>query len=357
MDRPLGALTAALAVLALAVPSAHADDATLTPGTQHTTLPAHRARTFTFERSLPGSTLHVALWYVGAGDSNGEGVRLTLGTTADDEACGSGAVFRPTLGEPAPLLFTSASTWTDVTDHPCATANRLSVTVGVPDDPADRGRDATLVVTEEPPLSSYSFDLLPEPATPTWTPLAPAARPRPVRPGGTFADAPTLADGSYALTLRPGRTAVVAVPLDWDQSLRADVADASAEVHILGPQLGLSETVAAGGHAQSRVVSYRNRDSFDPTVTGGQLAGRHYVLVRSRAAGPVRTTLTLATAGRPADGVPDYIDATAPPAPVATEDDDGDRRPLVLAGAVAVVVALGALALRATRRAGRDRGR
>ncbi|GAA3660527.1 hypothetical protein GCM10022237_20530 [Nocardioides ginsengisoli] len=358
MDRSLGALTA-LALLALAVPGAHADDAPLTAGHHRTTLPTQQPRAFTFARTIPGSTLHVALWYVGAGDSNGEGVRLSLGTAPGDERCGTGAVFRPTLGDPAPLLSTDVSSWTDVLDHPCVTADRLTVTVDVPSERADRGRDATLVVVEEPPVSAYSYDLLPEPVSPPWTPLTPAA-PEPARPGQTYDDAPVLADGTYALTLRPGRTAVVAVLLGWDQTLRAQTGDPAVDVDIRGPLLSLSEAVKAGGHAQSRVASYRNRDSFDPTVTGGQLAGTHYVLLRPPGAEKVRTTLTLATTGAPGDGVPNYLDAPTPATPSATstgsENDDGDRRPL-LAGAVAVVLALGALALRATRRAGRDRGR
>jgi hypothetical protein len=355
MDRSLGALTA-LALLTLTAPSAHADDATLTAGSHRTTLPTRQPRTFTVDRTIPGSTLHVALWYVGAGESNGEGVRLSLGTAPGDERCGTGAVFRPTLDEPDPLLSADVSSWTDVPDHPCVSAGELTVTIDVPNERADRGRDATLVVVEEPPVSAYSYDLLPEPVAPPWSPLTPT-RPEPARPGRTYADAPVLADGTYALTLRRGRTAVVAVPLDWDQTLRAQAGDPGVDVDIRGPLLGISEAVKGAGHAQSRVVSYRNRDSFDPTVTGGRLAGTHYVLLRSAGEETVRTTLTLARSGAPGAGVPSYLDSPAPATPATThENDDGDRRPL-LAGAVAVVLALGALVVRATRRAGRDRGR
>ena len=76
---------------------------------------------------------------------------------------------------------TTASTWTDQPDHPCGTAAELYVTVGLPSDPVDRGRAATLVVEEEPPLSTYAYDLLPEPAEPTWQPVEPDPSPQPVQ--------------------------------------------------------------------------------------------------------------------------------------------------------------------------------
>ncbi|NHA01735.1 hypothetical protein G5V59_23985 [Nocardioides sp. W3-2-3] len=165
MDRPLGALTrlaAALAALAslAASPPAVADDPgpTLagtavrgTPTAAHAPalatgryldrLPARGSLHYRLPRSATGSTFHVAVMFVGAGDSVGEGIRIQAGTTPGDQGCGSGGVFRPTLGEPAPVLFTNLTTWTDVSDHPCATARELHLTVGEPDESADAGRE------------------------------------------------------------------------------------------------------------------------------------------------------------------------------------------------------------------------
>jgi hypothetical protein len=366
VDRPLGALTRPLAV-ALALPAllpapAHADLPTLPAGSQPITLPTDAPATFRLQRTATGSTFHVGLWYVGAGDSVGEGVRLTIGTTPADTGCGSGAVFRPTLGEPAPLLTTTTSTWTDQPDHPCGTAPELFVTVGLPSDQADRGRAATLVVEEEPPLSTYAYDLLPEPAEPTWQPVEPDPSPPPVEVGTTPDDAPVLEPGSHRVALRPGRQAVLAVPVNWDQDLRAQVdSGTDVTVTLLGPLLGEDVAASGPGWAQSHVTSYLHRNSFDPTRAGASLAGDHYVLVGlPPEAAPATATVTLAVDGVPADGVPDYTgsgrgDAAAvtPTAPDAATDDDSAPTPIWIgAGALVVLVAV-----LVTRRGGRARGR
>ena len=135
MDRPLGPLTRLLAVL-LALPvlvpallpaTAHADVPTLSPGSHPITLPTDAPATFRLARTATGSTLHVGLWYVGAGDSVGEGVRLTIGTTPDDTGCGSGAVFRPTIGEPAPLLHRITERYR--TQHPVTVIEAVDCSV------------------------------------------------------------------------------------------------------------------------------------------------------------------------------------------------------------------------------------
>ncbi|HWJ10229.1 MAG TPA: hypothetical protein VNS46_12690, partial [Nocardioides sp.] len=192
-----------------------------------------------------------------------------------------------------------------------------------------------------PPLSDHNLGLLPEPGAPAWTPLAPAARPRAVPVGTTPTNAPVVRDGSYRVPLRPGRTAVLAVPLDWDQSLQAQLdarlpdgspAPDGISIDVVGPLLGTSEVSfaleqpagwsvpATGGGplrigAQSQVVAYAHRDSYDVTFTTEALAGIHYVMVRwtgtagagADAAGlRVPATVTLRTSGDSGDGLPGY---------------------------------------------------
>lgn len=439
MDRALGTLRAAcgatLAALLLLPPTAaqgRADEdpgpalagtpvegstdpaqaPALTTGRHLDRLPSTRPLHYRLPRTEDATTFHVAAMFVGSGDSVGEGLRLEIGTTPGGQGCGSGGVFRPTLGEPAPVLFATVSTWTDSGDHPCALAEELHLVVGVPDDPEDAGRAVELLVYEEPPLSSYSFDLLADPAEPAWTPVEPARRARDVGVGTTPTNAPVVGDGTYALTLRPGGTAVLAVPLDWDQSLQAQLdarlpADAPAPdaigVQLAGPLLGTSEVsfapqLPAGWTrdprpgaslrtgAQSQVVSYTNRDSYDIAVNTEALAGIHYVLVRwtgTDDAGPdaqsleVPATLTLRTSGVASEGIPAYtsletvfapragsrlVDGTLrappPPARAAPEDDEDGGQGLPSLGLVGAGVALGLLLLvGATRRAGRGRGR
>lgn len=433
MDRPLGALTrltataVALAALVAAAPAppALADDPgpalagtrvrgtptaagapELATGRYLDRLPARGSLRYRLPRSATGSTFQVAVMFVGVGDSVGEGIRIQVGTTPGDQGCGSGGVFRPTLGEPAPVLFTSLTTWTDVDDHPCALARELYLTVGEPDDSADAGRAVELLVYEEPPLSDYGLDLLPTPAPVPWTTLRPATRPRAVPVGTTPTNAPVVGDGSYALSLRPGRTRVLAVPLDWDQTLQAQLdarlpagvpAPAGITVDVLSPLLGTSErpfardrpadwTVPgpAGGRlrtgAQSQVVSYANRNSYDASVTTEALAGIHYVLVRWSGAGEVSgpqvpATLTVRVSGEPGDGVPAYtpvdgligpqpasrlVDGTlqapdaAPAASGPREDGPAaSRRTLAVGGGVAALL-LGAALLARLRRHSRS---
>lgn len=366
MDRSLGALTAlaALPLLAAAPATAAVDDPgpalagtpvtgsrdradppDLTTGRYLDALPARGALTYRLPRTAEGSTFHVAAMFVGAGDSVGEGIRIEVGTTPGDQGCGSGGVFRPTLGEQEPVLFTTVSTWTDVDDHPCATAEELFLALGAADDPADAGRPVELLVYEEPPLSDHNLDLLPDPEPRTWTALTPAARPRDLPIGTTPTNAPVVRDGTYAVTLRPGRTAVLAVPLDWDQSLQAQLdarlpagspAPDGITIDVVGPLLGTSAVSFAAARpadwrvprsgrgplrigAQSQVVSYANRDSYDATFTTEALAGIHYVVVRwtgTDGAGEEAATLrvpasvTLRTTGEAGDGLPAYTPAT-----------------------------------------------
>lgn len=431
MDRPLGTLgtSAVVAVLLLGGPPATAapdDDPgpalagtpvagasgsatppALTVGRYLDHLPARGSLGYRLPRTAAGSTFHVAALFVGAGDSVGEGVRIEVGTTPGDEGCGSGGVFRPTLGEQAPVLFTTVTTWTDVDDHECAVADDLFLTLHAPDDPADAGREVELLVFEEPPLSDYGMGLLPDPAPPAWTPLAPAASPREVPPGTTPTSAPVVRDGSYRLTLRPGRTQVLAVPLDWDQTVQAQLdarlpvgspGPGEIAIDVVGPMLGTSEvsftvtrpddwtvpTTAPGRlriGAQSQVVSYAHRDSYDAAVSTEALAGIHYVVVRwpgTDQAGPaaaaleVPATVTLRTTGEATDGVPSYtpvegllgpqagsrlVDGTlqAPPvdAPAAApvdEPEDGPQPWLVAVAGLAGIGVVGGL-VRARRRA------
>lgn len=422
MDRPVGPLTRAallaafLVPLLAAAPSVADDDPgpalagtpvtgtpdasqapVITTGRYLDRLPATGELHYRLPRTAPGTTFHVGALYVGSGNSIGEGIRLKVGTTPGDQGCGSGGVFRPTLGEPAPVLFTTVSTWTDVPDHECATAEGLYLSVGAPIETADADLPFEILVFEEPALSSYSFDVLPLPEEPAWTPLTPADPPRDLPLGTTPTNAPVVRDGTFGLELRPGRTLVLAIPLDWDQSLAAQLdavlpKDAPAtdgiSVQVVGPMLGTSQVSFAdrkpadwvGGTgrfrtgAQSHVVAYPNRDSYDAGINTATLAGIHYVVIRwtgtaadgtaetspENAALSVPATVTLVRSGEAQDGVPAYteldgligpqagsrlVDGTlqapvvaAPPAPKVS--DDGPAVELVVAGGLAIVAAL-----------------
>ncbi|WP_182377365.1 hypothetical protein [Nocardioides sp. WS12] len=369
----------------------------LTTGRYLDRLPATGELHYRLPRTETGTTFHVAALYVGSGNSIGEGLRLKVGTTPGDQGCGSGGVFRPTLGEPAPVLFTTVSTWTDVTDHECATADGLFLSVGAPIEAADADLAFEILVFEEPPLSSYSFDVLPTPEQRAWTPLVPAATARELPLGTTPTNAPVVRDGTFRLELRPGRTLVLAIPLDWDQSLAAQLdavlpkgapATDGIRVQVVGPMLGTSQvsftdarpadwTEGTGSFrtgAQSHVVAYPNRDSYDAGINTESLAGIHYVVISwtgtaadgtaatspEDAALSVPATVTLARSGEAQDGVPAYteldgligpqagsrlVDGTLQAPVVAARtppkvSDDGFPVELLVAGGLAIVAAL-----------------
>ena len=371
MDRALGALrgilgTALTALLLLPPPAAQGgidedpgpaltgtpvagtlDPANAPPlgtGRHLDRLPDEGPLHYRLPRTEEDTTFHVAAMFVGAGDSIGEGLRLEVGTTPGGQGCGSGGVFRPTLGEPAPVLFTTVSTWTDSSDHECAVADDLHLVVGVPDDPADAGRRVELLVYEEPPLASGAGRDLPEaPPAPQWESLQPAADAvEDVVPGTSLASAPMIEDGTYALDLTQGETQVFAVPLGSGQSLRAQldavltsetsdaaVVGSAINVAISGPlrsddgisfygkepddwsSTALSNMRAGAAFrtgAQTYENSYLNR-AKDLSQRGPAMPGLRYVRVTFEApegAANLPYTLTVAT-----DGVP----SVAPVAP------------------------------------------
>ncbi|HWU20503.1 MAG TPA: hypothetical protein VN088_03185, partial [Nocardioides sp.] len=296
------------------------------------------------ERSRPGTTLHVGAQLVGRGSSIGEGFAVEVGTEPDRDDCGSAVAFRPTLGEPAPVLYAATSTWTSVEDHPCATDTTLYLTLRVPTDRQDVGRALQLRIYEEPAVSDSSLSLLTTPSPEDWSELSPGVATA-VQPGHLVDAAPEVTDGTYAVTLRPGDNDFLAVPVDWGQTVRVqldaelpaavDPADPGIGLHVLGPLLDSADTGDLGtdpefGPTRDRrafrtgvmteTVAYINRESVNPAVNGADLAGVHYIAlsyvppVAKTTPVAVRVTVQI----RPGDSTaPLYTEAAGVRAPVA----------------------------------------
>ncbi|GAB3851958.1 hypothetical protein GCM10028801_02300 [Nocardioides maradonensis] len=305
---------------------------------------AARTTYLRLERTKPGTTLHVGAQMVGRGGSIGEGFDIEVGTEPGHDDCGSAVAFRPTLGEPAPVLYAATSTWTSVEDHPCAIDRALYVTIRVPTDREDVGRALQLRVYEEPPVSASSFSLLTTPSPEEWSELSPALAVG-VQPAHVVDAAPVVRDGTYAVTLRPGDDDFLAVPVGWGDSLRVqldaelpaavDPASPGVTLRLLGPLLDTADTGDLGTDPEfgatrdrrafrtgvmSEVVAYINRESVNPAVNGADLAGMHYIALSyvpsGSSAGPLPVRLTVQV--RPGDSsAPLYTEVAGVPAPEA----------------------------------------
>ncbi|MCL2543336.1 MAG: hypothetical protein FWE71_12895 [Nocardioidaceae bacterium] len=294
-----------------------------------TRMPGNSSTYLRLRRTAPGTTLHVGATMTGHGHSIGEGFDLEVGTRPGGGDCGSAVAFRPTLHEPAPVLYAATSTWSSSSRNPCTSSRTLYVQIHPPSDMADAHRQLQLWVYEEPPVDDSSISLLTTPTPSTWGDMTPEA-PKPARPARTIDRAPVVGDGTYALSLRPGDDDFLAVPMGWGDSLRAQIdteLPASADpnepgltLDVLGPVLDTADTGDLGADpsigptrdrrayrtgVMTQTISYVNRESVDPGVNGADLAGIHYVALSYQptshaAALPVRLTLQVMPSDSPA---------------------------------------------------------
>lgn len=91
------------------------------------------------------------------------------------------------------------------------------------------GRQFEIVSYEEPPSDLERVEFTPP--TPAWRPIEHDAQPSRVVPGDSFGSAPVLEDdGPFGLDINSGETQVFAVPVDWGQTLQAQIDVGSATV-------------------------------------------------------------------------------------------------------------------------------
>jgi len=299
-------------------------------------------------RTASGSTVHVGVTLEGEGGSPGTSVRARIEAGSGDHvsSCGIGTAYGVAIGISHPLLFGEVISGRSDPDDPCTSADELRLSIEN-DQAVLAGTPIEIVVYEEPPLEpGTETELPPPPDQPAWTTLKPGRPVRGVVPGTSIASAPVVEDGTYAGTLHPGESQVFAIPLDWGQSLQAQLdaplddaiksaggVGSGVDVRIIGPARSTSAvsffgeepsdwTTTAFGNlwttddttfrtgAQSQTIAYRNRESSDSDVSGASMAGLHYVQVTYNVQDPVDLDyrLTLATSGEAGAGAPDYQD-------------------------------------------------
>ncbi|WP_229051719.1 VWA domain-containing protein [Aeromicrobium sp. Leaf350] len=385
------------------------------PGQYLDALPTSGPLHYRIPRTQAGSTIHVGLSFAGESGSVGQGVRLTLypASGLDGVSCVSNVSYGDSIGQSNPFYFGGISTWKADPEDPCNTEDEVVLEIE-PTGSGTAGRPVELAVYEEPPLAKGADrDLDPAPASPTWSTLTPDTDAvDDVVPGSSLASAPLLEDGTYALDITQGETQVFAVPLDWGQSLQAQldtvltketvdagVAGSGFRVAVTGPlrtddsisffaqepedwtttalaNMSAGDPFRTG--AQSPEIAYLNR-SKSLNDRGPSLPGLRYVRVSFEApqgSSNQSYTLTLATNGDGGAGAPEYdtSELSAPEAdsplvtsPVRDLDtdttasdggtDEGDGFPLLPVGlgaaGVLALLAAGALLARSRRASGR----
>ncbi|MFT4188083.1 MAG: VWA domain-containing protein [Aeromicrobium sp.] len=318
------------------------------PGVWLDALPSTGAKWYRVPRTVEGSTIHVGTMMLGAAYEAGTGAHVSLLPEPDGMSCDDASAYGATLGERAPILTASGDTWKSDPADECNTAGEIWLKVEGSGSGDVGGHPISLYVYEEPPVSPDALDALPdEPESPAWTALTPADDPEEgVVPGTSFINAPIVSDGSYALDVNPGETQVIGVPLDWnesvqaqlDASLTAQIADAAAAgsditIDVVGPLLSESAVSFYGDQpedwsdpslvaaeegdplrigAQSQVIAYRNRAQTDSEVEGAALPGVHYIRVTHNVRGDdanLPYTLTIKTTDSGGDHAPAYEEA------------------------------------------------
>ncbi|WP_188450434.1 vWA domain-containing protein [Knoellia flava] len=293
-------------------------------------------RHYTLRRTIPGSTLRVAMTmrpaYAESGD-NDETVQMRV--ESPDGSCENAPANRIGTSDFQHLVTQtlriegSAPTGAARADE-CASASSLTLSL-------DRSRGAAapqpveILVMEEPPVEDA--DALPapdetEPATPAPAPAAP----RPVVGGVSFSSAPQITPGSWTETFVPGETIFYRVPVTWGQRIALSVLPTPGSVtdgvrrlthynpviyapdrQVVG-EVGLSSGTFGANRATSQVsreVRYRNRDVVGIST---DLAGDHFVSIavphdQGGNASSVPMTFNVTVEGTPS-GEPAYAAAS-----------------------------------------------
>lgn len=307
------------------------------------------ARHYTVRRTVPGSTLRVALTmrpgYTEDGD-NAEHVDMKI--VAGDANCASGPAARIGTSHFEHLVVNTLrvagetpgeSTYTEECEQADTVTLSLDRTKG-----ARGGAPTELLVMEEPAVTN--LEQLPEADDSQPDQVAPTpADPRPVVGGVSFSSAPQISPGSWSETFVPGETIFYRVPVGWGQRLRLSVLPTPGTVTdevrklthfnaaIHGPDRDRPSDVNANSgtfgsdeptQQATREVRYRNRET--PGTADTDLAGDWFVSIavphnRGGNAGLVPMTFRIEVEGD-VTGEPSYAGAapSTSASPSATTD-------------------------------------
>lgn len=306
-------------------------------------------RHYTLRRTIPGSTLRVAVTLrpsYSDTDSD-EVVRIRL--QAGDAMCESSQAMRIGASRFAALVtgtvrLPGAKTPGQGALTACESSNTVTFSL-------DREKGSPLpspveiLVMEEPPVDDVEALPAPDDTRPQQTAPAPQS-PRPVVGGVSFSSAPKIEPGSWSETFVPGETIFYRVPVGWGQRLRLSVVPLRGSVTEGASRLIHFEPVlyAPDRHVLSGIdlskgtfgrdvptqqagfeTRYRNREPVQSR--SADLAGDHYIsiAVPFSATGDAVTvpmTFNVTVEGTPS-GEPAYA-GTAPDAPTSPSASPSD---------------------------------
>lgn len=359
-------------------------------------------RWYTFERTIPKSTIHVSATIA---NPTGEDA-LHLEVYAGKTACGFAQGQAPATYQPFVIAALAAPGFSEFEEE-CVTSDELTIKVqrGTPDGNRAKNSDVPLEVRVLEEAPATNADSLPDGTEEREEQKPSMSNPADILGGNTFGNAVEIDPGAYSGTLVPGEAQLFVVEADWGQRVNAAVdfpkpGKALADtIGSLGPaptlwiyspsratassafhsrQQGvLSSSTRTELYGHSYPISYNNRKSFVDAKEAASIAGKYYISVgiardeESNAGYEVPFTLGVDIEGKtsnvptydgaapriggtePADdssGEPDVSTEDTEAAAAATDNSDGPWLPLALGVGGVFLLGLGAATVRAARR-------
>lgn len=318
---------------------------TLTTGTTYLTyLPeAGSSLFYTVDRTIENSTIRVQAMTQQSGIFP---TNLWAFLRADQASgtCGMDHIFPSTWG----------GTWSLRTllveggdSEDCLAAETFDLEIRLDDEVAASGAPLQIVIHEEPPVRNPGqLPAYPQTAA-TWV-VSPDAASTATVAGTTFETAPLVTSGRYTFDLLPEETRLLAINVDWGQSLqvrsRRDPllvpGEKSGTEHTLFSPVGHIPTSSSfnvrdapglpTGEATAHrfgPVTYQARSEFGTYDAYAEVAGTFYVAVTARECSrcnpnaPATVTVDLFVDGA-VNGVPEYVVNPIPGAPVSPDPSE-----------------------------------
>lgn len=237
-------------------------------------------RWYTYTRTQPGSTVHVAASIKHPGPDNTTADGLHIHVYADERRCDSGYEMATRHYRPVQTAHTTTPS-TGGTPGACLESETLTFMVsrGTPSQPAQSAGVAEVPVEiriiEEPPITNEAALNRLERSEASPIDLADATEQ--IVGAGTFAQATRISSGTYRGTLVPGETQIFAVDADWGQTvstaMQMDEADAAIAEALSGANLRPSLWVHAPTRAPASAILGSNNAGIYSAHTSSPLEG------------------------------------------------------------------------------------
>ena len=327
----------------------------LAPGDWTDKLPASKEATLYYRvpRSMVESTFWVGLnLLTEAHDSQ---IEMII-SPVDDPDTSCGYAYPMSLGSKHDRLLLTGSVSSHSDNEDCTEPNELLLAVTVTGWSEDMSNvPFQLRVSEESPVAAA--DSLPpeDESDPVWSDPE-VGKPTEIVAGSSFADAPEVAPGTYALDVMPGEVQVFKVPADWGQRVQAlvttpQLTGADAEmakgqrqyrVGVLSPQGAPGDATFMKDGPEDRAfvtekgneagvltkeIRWSNRDGCCDDQHATALAGDFYLTLQlertteEQESFALPMTMTVDVLGEAGKGAPQYVEGGEAPADSPSPED------------------------------------